>query len=78
MARIEAAPRPGLIARIGYWVARRRVGQVPEPMTVAAHNPSVFKAYAGYEYWLDRAHTMSERLKCLAELRVSTRIGCPF
>ena len=40
MARIEgiAEGKAGLLARLAYWFARRRVGKVPEPLRVYARH----------------------------------------
>ena len=52
MARIEGVParRAGIMLRFAYWYARRRVGKVPEPMTVKAHHPWIFRGYGPYEF----------------------------
>jgi len=80
MARIEGIPakRASLLVRIGYWFSRRTVGKVVEPLTINAHNPAIFRAYAGYEYFLAKANRVDVRLKSLASLKAAMRIGCPF
>lgn len=80
MARIPAVParQAGLLTRIVYRMARKRVGQVPEPLAVAARHASVFRATVGYEFWLEKAKLVDARLKCLASLRAAGLIGCPF
>jgi hypothetical protein len=80
MARIEGVPstRAGLLTRIAYWMARKMVGQVPEPLTVAAHNAWIFRAYTGYEYALSKARRVDPKLKALAGIKAATLIGCPF
>lgn len=80
MARIEGVPpaRAGLLTRAAYWMARRIVGKLPEPLTVAAHNPWIFRAYTGYEYALGKARRVDPKLKALAGLKSAALVGCPF
>ena len=80
MARINGVPkeRAGLLVRIAYWLSRRMVGKVPEPLTVTAHHPWIFRAYGAYEVALARARRVDPKLKSLASLKAATRIGCPF
>jgi hypothetical protein len=66
------------MARFAYWYARRSFGKVPEPMTVAAHHPSIFKGYGAYEFALARARKVDARLKAFASLKAATLVGCPF
>jgi len=80
MARIEGVPRhkAPLLVRLAYWYAGRRLKQVPEPMTVLAHHPRIFRGYCFYELGLDRSRLVEARLKSLAQIKVATLIGCPF
>jgi hypothetical protein len=80
MARIEglAKKRASWLTRIVYWMSERMFKRLPEPVTVSAHNPQVFRAIVGYEYFLAKASRVEPRLKSLASLRVATMIGCPF
>lgn len=70
--------RPGLLGRIVYFVARRKLGRVPEPVKVLHRNPAVMMAVGGYETALERASQVPHRLKVLAEVRVAMQIGCSF
>ena len=80
MARIEGVParRASWLARLVYWMSRRMVGKVPEPLTVAANHPAVFRAYVGYEYYLGKAKRVDARLKSLAGVKAAAMVGCPF
>jgi hypothetical protein len=80
MARLEGLPpaRAGLFTRLAYWVARRRLRRLPEPLTVMAHQPKILAAVAGYETMLERARLVDARLKTLAGLKAAALIGCHF
>jgi hypothetical protein len=78
MARIPGNPRPGLLTRFVYWIARRKFGRVPEPLQITAHNPWIFAAAGAYEACLPKAHTVDARGKELASILTAMRIGCPF
>ena len=80
MARIAGVTpaRAGLVARVAYRFAARMFGRVPEPLTVAAHHPWVFRASTGYEFALGRARRVEPRLKALAGLKAAALVGCPF
>jgi hypothetical protein len=45
MARIAEVPqgKASLLARLIYWMARRRLGKVPEPITITAHHRKLFR-----------------------------------
>jgi len=80
MARIEGlSPREaGRLVRIAYWMTRRQYGMTPQPLTVAARHPWIFRGYAAYEAMLDRARLVERRLRLLAELKIAALIGCRF
>ena len=80
MARIQGlvGHRAGLLTRVGYFFAKRKVGQVPEPMTILAHHPRLLRGWMAYEIALDGAARVDARLKMLASLEAAALIGCPF
>lgn len=80
MARMDGVlpKRAGWFARIGYFLARRKVGRVPEPMTIYAHNPWVLFAYGNFELGLERASRVDKRLKALASIKAGSLIGCAW
>ncbi|MBI1941766.1 MAG: hypothetical protein HYS33_09705 [Acidobacteria bacterium] len=80
MGRVEGVPehKAPLLVRLAYWYARRRLRQVPEPMTVLAHQPRIFRGYVWFELGLDRSRLVKASLKSLVQLKVATLIGCPF
>jgi hypothetical protein len=67
MARIDgiAPDNAGFMTRLAYWFAKKKVGQVPVPLTIYAHNPWVMRAYGSFEMGADRARTVDKRLKVL-------------
>jgi hypothetical protein len=79
LARIEGVPEDSsLFARVVYALTRRKVGRMVEPASVAAHHPRLLLGMGAFEEALGRARRVPLRVKVLAELQVSTRIGCPF
>ena len=78
MARIDGAPRRGLLTRTAYAVARRRFGQVPEPMTVWAHSPRLLLTTAVQESLTERWRALDPVLRDLVVLRAAQVIGCPW
>src|SRR4051812_12516252 len=78
MARIAGNSRPGLLGRIAYWFARRRLGRVPEPFQIMAHNRWVLAAVGSFEMLAPRARLLPERDKELASVLVAMNVGCRF
>ncbi len=78
MARLAGAPKPGLIARVAYWMAKRKVGKVPEPIEIIAHHPRLLRGLGGMEMAQEAAKTVDGSLKLLAQIKVAMRVGCPF
>lgn len=72
------AGRPGLLGRIAYFFARRKVGHVPEPLKVLHRNPAVLAAVGGFEMAMEQAGQVPHRLKVLAQIRAAMQVGCPF
>ena len=78
MPRLAPVDRPGLLTRIAYRTARRRFGQVPEPLTVWAHHRGVMLGVAGFEESVKRWSALDPTCKSLAVLRAAQVIGCPW
>lgn len=70
--------KEGLFVRFVYWFAKRRLGKVPTPVGIMAHNRWILAAAGGYEMALERAHAMDGRLKELASIKAAMMIGCRF
>jgi hypothetical protein len=84
MARIEGAELArmsfggGLFVRLAYWATKRKFGRLPAPVQVIAHHPRNLWGYAEMEQAQLAGKRVEPMLKNLAELRVATRVGCPF
>lgn len=78
MARIEGVIRPGIIARLAFFFTRRKVGRVVRPMWIFALSTPCLLGFGQMELALDRARRVPLGLKRLVQIRVATRIGCPF
>ena len=80
MAHLE--PRPargaGLLVRLAYRAARRRLGRVPTPVAIMAHHRAILAATGGFELAFERAHAVEDRLKHLVMVKVASLVGCRF
>lgn len=61
-----------------YERVKKKYGTLLEPVSIAAHNPDIFRAYMSYEGAFRAASRVDIKLKELAFLRVATLLGCPF
>ena len=77
-ARIEGPKRRGLVVRVLHFFVRRKLGKVPTPMQVQAHQPKLLMAVARMELALMRTRRVPASLKSLAQIRTGTLVGCPF
>ncbi len=81
MGRIPAVPagEAGVVGRLVYRVARRRFGDVPEPIAVARHHRRLFWAGLVAELAYERAsRELPARVRELAVYRVATVVGCSW
>jgi AhpD family alkylhydroperoxidase len=79
--RIEPLPpkRAGLLTRAMYRVAKRRYGQVPEPLAVVAHHRKLMVTWAVHESLADWASkTLPVSVRELAVLWTARQIGCSW
>jgi AhpD family alkylhydroperoxidase len=79
--RIEPLPpkKTGPIVRAMYRYARRRFGEVPEPITVIAHHPRVLLANAVHEAMLQSAsRALPQSVRELAVLWTARTVGCSW
>lgn len=81
MARIRplAPADAGPLARIAYRLARRQLGEVPEPFAVTAHHRRLLRVSLRHELGLQRAtHVVPTALVELAVYRTATTVGCSW
>jgi hypothetical protein len=79
VARVEGVQRPGLsFAGALFAIVKRKLGKVPTPLRITALNPTILRGYAFMESAQESARRLPKGIKVLAQLRVATRIGCPF
>ena len=77
MSRVTPT-RGGPIARFAAWYSKRTYGKVPEPLKVTANHAGVTRAYCYFEWELERATKVDERLKNLAETKAAALAGCEW
>ena len=81
MSRIPSvAPRDaGTLVRIGYYFAKRRLGEVPEPFSVTAHHRKLFMASARHELAVEKAtRVVPKNIVELAVYRTAWTVGCSW
>jgi AhpD family alkylhydroperoxidase len=81
MARIPSVPPrdAGLLVRIGYRMARRRLGEVPEPFSVIAHHRGLFMASSAHELAVERVtKVVPANVRELAVYRTAWTVGCSW
>ena len=67
------------MVRIGYRMARKQLGEVPEPFAIMAHHPKLFVASARHELALQKAmQVVPESLIQLAVYRTAWTVGCSW
>jgi hypothetical protein len=76
--RIGRPARRGLVTRVIHFLTRRKIGKVPTPMQVMAHQPALLMGYARMELAHMKMTRVPGSLKSLASIRTSTLIGCPY
>ncbi|HEV2489629.1 MAG TPA: hypothetical protein VGT03_07460 [Candidatus Acidoferrales bacterium] len=67
-----------LTVRIIYWLARRRLRNVPEGMKVRAYDPRLLRNCVRMDLYTEAKGTVPPRLKRLAMLKTAMLVGCPF
>jgi AhpD family alkylhydroperoxidase len=80
-SRIESLPpeRAPLWIRAAYRYARRRFGEVPEPLAVSAHHRGLMVASAIHETAVERASTkLPANIRELAVFWTARTIGCSW
>ncbi len=79
MPRVEGVTKGGsLLARIAFFMTRRRVGKVVRPVRVHALHSRLLAGYGQMEMAQLKASTVAATVKLLGQIRVAMRVGCPF
>ena len=79
MARIEGITHGGsLLARAAFFICRRKVGKVVRPVRVHALLSKLLFGYGQMERAQEKAKSFPPLVKALAQIRIATRVGCPF
>jgi hypothetical protein len=80
MARIDGikGKQAGAFTRFIYAAVRRKIGSVPEPMRITAHQPKLLAALAGMEMAQESMRTIDAPLEALVDIKTAMLIGCPF
>jgi AhpD family alkylhydroperoxidase len=76
---LRHASQAGLLTRWVYAIARRRFGQVPEPLMASAHHPGLMWAGILHESAVEKAATtLDPALRDIVVHRVATVVGCSW
>jgi hypothetical protein len=79
MARLEGVTRGGsLLARMAFALTRRKVGKVIPPVRLHAKHTRLLFGYGQMEMAQEGARTVPAGVKILGQIRIATRVGCPF
>ena len=80
MPRIEGISdkRAHVFVRAIFAATRRKVGRVPEPVRITAHQPRLLAALGGMELAQEAMRSVEPVVKALVEIKAATLIGCPF
>ena len=80
MARIEGISdkQANVFTRSIYSAVQRKIGRVPEPMRITAHQGRLLAALGGMEMAQEAMHTVDPIVKELAGIKAAMLIGCPF
>ena len=57
---------------------RRKLGRVPEPVRITAHQPRLLAALAGMEMAQVAMRSVDPVVKALVGIKTAMLIGCPF
>ena len=80
MARIPGVETrdAGLFVRFVYWMVKRKIGRVIQPIKITAHHPRLLRAVGQMEMGQEAAKTVDAALKALLSVKTAMLVGCPF
>lgn len=67
-----------MLARVAFWISRRRLGRVVAPIRVHALHTRLLSGYGAMENAQEKASRVPATTKLLADVLVAMRVGCPF
>jgi hypothetical protein len=67
-----------VFTRAVYGAVERKMGRVPEPMRIAAHQSRLLGAVSGMEMAQEGMRSVDPVVKALADIKTAMLIGCPF
>ncbi len=68
----------GIVTRIIFWLAKRKLGRVPLGLRVRALDPKLLRLGLRMDLHTAAARTVPNVLKELAQIKVAAMVGCPF
>jgi hypothetical protein len=68
----------GLLIRIMFWFAKRRLGHVPLGARIRAFDPKYMRHALRLDLYGIASGTVSMHLREIAQLKVALMVGCPF
>lgn len=68
----------GLITRILFWFAERRLGKVPVGARIRAFDPKFLRHAVRLDLYSATPGAVPRHLKELAQLKTALMVGCPF
>jgi hypothetical protein len=78
VARVSDSKPRGLLSRVIFFVARRKLGKVTGPMKITAHHKHVLVGVGFMENAQLKATRVPKPLKALASTRTAALVGCVF
>jgi len=80
MARIEglSKKRANIFTRFLYWMTKRKVGKVIEPVTITAYHNGSLMGLCLMEMAQMSSKSVESSLKELVQVKAAMQIGCPF
>jgi hypothetical protein len=80
MGRIKGVENheAGWLTRFIFWMVKRKLGRVIEPVRITAHHPRLLKAMGQMEMGQEAARSVDAALKTLVSIKVAMQVGCPF
>lgn len=68
----------GLLTRIIFWMAKRRLGLIPPGVRIRAFDPKYMRNALRMDLYGVAKGAVSMHLKEIVQLKVALMVGCPF